>query len=84
MCSLVLARIALWASRSLARFRASCEGVKVETLRVPKQLSVRYSHDGCECACNYRHDIPFRLVALEGSAEDDRTMLIDETGDEDV
>jgi hypothetical protein len=35
ICSFVRARIALWASRSLARFLASCEGVKVETLLVP-------------------------------------------------
>lgn len=35
MCSLVLARIARWASLSLALLRASCDGVKVETLRVP-------------------------------------------------
>lgn len=44
--------MALCASRSLARLRASCEGVRVETLRVP-----------------------FRLVALAGSAEDDRTIM---------
>lgn len=35
MCSLVRARIARCASLSLARFRASCAGVRVETLRVP-------------------------------------------------
>ena len=38
MCSLVLARIALCASLSLALFLASCDGVKVETLRVPFRL----------------------------------------------
>lgn len=38
MCSLVRARIARCASLSLARFRASCAGVKVETLRVPLRL----------------------------------------------
>lgn len=35
MCSLVRARMARWASRSFARFRASWAGVRVETLRVP-------------------------------------------------
>ena len=35
MCSLVLARMARWASRSLARLRASCDGVRVDTLLVP-------------------------------------------------
>jgi len=38
MCSFVRARMALWASRSLARFRASCAGVSVETLLVPLRL----------------------------------------------
>lgn len=35
MCSFVRARMARWASRSLARLRASCDGVKVDTLLVP-------------------------------------------------
>ena len=35
MCSFVRARMARWASRSLARFRASWEGVRVDTLLVP-------------------------------------------------
>lgn len=30
--------MARWASLSLARLRASCEGVRVETLRVPLRL----------------------------------------------
>lgn len=39
MCSFVLARMARCASRSLARLRASCEGVRLDTLLVPVRLS---------------------------------------------
>lgn len=34
--------MARWASRSLARLRASCEGVSVETLRVPVTLELAH------------------------------------------
>lgn len=46
MCSFVRARMALCASRSLARLRASWAVVRVETLRVPfESASARESQE---------------------------------------
>jgi hypothetical protein len=47
MCSLVRVRIALWASRSLALLRASCSGVRVETLLVSEQRYISMVMIGC-------------------------------------
>jgi hypothetical protein len=47
MCSLVRMRIALWASRSLALLRASCSGVRVETLLVSEQRYISMVIIGC-------------------------------------
>lgn len=63
--------MARWASRSLARLRASCDGVNVDTLLVPVkcQFPVSYNQStGSRCP-------PFRFCDLGASAEDDLVML---------
>lgn len=85
ICSFVLARIARWASLSLARLRSSCEGVKLDTLLVPVWGS-QVSHAAAWGASRGRHgssnnsnisseDIPFFLLAPLASTEGDRGMM---------
>jgi hypothetical protein len=46
-------RIALWASRSLALLRASCLGVRVETLLVSEQRYISMVMIGCPASLRF-------------------------------
>lgn len=70
--------MARWASRSFARFRANCDGVRVETLLVPAGAKIE-SVTGVPLRLTRQSNpeyvgLPFRLVVLDGSADGDRVM----------
>jgi hypothetical protein len=71
MCSFVRARIARWASRSFARFLASWEGVRVDTLRVPGGAKVSQGEE----AKARGNRLPFLLEVFAGSADGDLVAI---------